>query len=218
VRLKLVLIDDYQLFREGLKQLIEPHIDLEVVGEAADERSAYEIVEQTRPDVVLMDVSLTAVSGIATTRELRRRGDGVRILMLSMHAEVDYVAQALTAGASGYALKSQSASELLDAIRAVGRGENYLSPSIPRAALDESLRLRRRSGGLVDGPCAPLSAREREVFDLLVRGYSNDGIAGLLCISVKTVETHRARILRKLQLHSLVDLVRFAARNDLLRE
>ena len=121
------------------------------------------------------------------------------------------------AGANGYALKTQSSGEILDAIRAVARGEMYLSPLISRTVVEDGLKLKRGENGQA-GPCHELSPREREVFDLLVRGFSNDSIAQSLCISVKTVETHRARILKKLKLHSLVELVRFAARHDLICE
>ena len=215
--LSVVLIDDHRLFRDGLRTLIEQQGDLKVVGEAEDARNAYPIIESTHPDVVLMDVALTSTSGIATTRELLRRMQDVRVLMLSMHGEADFVSQALSAGANGYALKTQSSGEILDAIRAVARGEMYLSPLISRTVVEDGLKLKRGENGQA-GPCHELSPREREVFDLLVRGFSNDSIAQSLCISVKTVETHRARILKKLKLHSLVELVRFAARHDLICE
>lgn len=215
--LNVVLIDDHRLFRDGLRTLIEQQGDLKVVGEAEDARNAYPIIESTHPDVVLMDVALTTTSGIATTRELLRRMQDVRVLMLSMHGEADFVSQALSAGANGYALKTQSSGEILDAIRAVARGEMYLSPLISRTVVEDGLKLKRGENGQA-GPCHELSPREREVFDLLVRGFSNDSIAQSLCISVKTVETHRARILKKLKLHSLVELVRFAARHDLICE
>jgi two-component system, NarL family, response regulator NreC len=217
VTLSVVLIDDHRLFRDGLRTLIEQQGDLKVVGEAEDARNAYPIIESTHPDVVLMDVALTSTSGIATTRELLRRMQDVRVLMLSMHGEADFVSQALSAGANGYALKTQSSGEILDAIRAVARGEMYLSPLISRTVVEDGLKLKRGENGQA-GPCHELSPREREVFDLLVRGFSNDSIAQSLCISVKTVETHRARILKKLKLHSLVELVRFAARHDLICE
>ena len=215
--LSVVLIDDHRLFRDGLRTLIEQQGDLKVVGEAEDARNAYPIIESTHPDVVLMDVALTSTSGIATTRELLRRMQDVRVLMLSMYGEADFVSQALSAGANGYALKTQSSGEILDAIRAVARGEMYLSPLISRTVVEDGLKLKRGENGQA-GPCHELSPREREVFDLLVRGFSNDSIAQSLCISVKTVETHRARILKKLKLHSLVELVRFAARHDLICE
>jgi two-component system response regulator NreC len=191
--------------------------DLAVVGEASDAREAYQVVGDKHPDVVVLDVSLPGVNGIAATRELVRREPHAHVLMLSMHAGEDYVAQALAAGATGYALKDQSAAEVIEAIRAVARGQAYLSPRISRFVVDDYLRLRRGESART-GPLAALSVREQEIFDLLVRGFSNDGIAGQLCISVKTVETHRAHILHKLRLHSIAELVRFAARHDLVAD
>jgi DNA-binding NarL/FixJ family response regulator len=211
------LIDDHRLFREGLRAILSREGGLEVTGEAADARAAYQLVEEQRPDVAVVDIGLPGVSGIATTRELKRRGQNCKVLILSMHAGEDFVSQALSAGASGYALKDQAASEIVEAINAVGAGGSYLSPSISRFVVKDFLRLRRGESG-PSGPCDVLSVREREVFDLLVRGYSNEGIAGELCISVRTVETHRAHLMKKLNLHSLVDLLRFAARNGLICE
>jgi DNA-binding NarL/FixJ family response regulator len=127
------------------------------------------------------------------------------------------VAQALSAGAIGYALKHQTPREIVDAVRAVAHGDHYLCPRLQRGAIEELLRLKQR-GRASDGPCDALSVREREIFDLLVRGYSNGDIGAQLCISVKTVETHRAHVLKKLGAHSMVDLLRFAARHGLLHD
>jgi DNA-binding NarL/FixJ family response regulator len=215
ISLKVALVDDHQLFREGLRAVLANQPDLTVVGEASDAREAYTVVDTTQPDVVVLDVALPGVNGIAAARELTRREPRRKILVLSMHVGEDYVARALSAGATGYALKEQSAGELVEAIRAVARGQAYLSPRISRFVVEDYLRLRRGEGGTA-GPLGALSAREKEVFDLLVRGFSNDGIAGQLCISVKTVETHRAHILRKLRVHSIAELIRFAARHGLV--
>jgi DNA-binding NarL/FixJ family response regulator len=211
--MRLALIDDQQVFRDGLRSLLLGHADLEVVGEASDARQAFAMVADTRPDVVVLEVSLPGLDGIAASRELVQRTPGVRPLILSRHRGEDFVARALAAGALGYACKAQPATEVLEAIRAVGRGESYLPPGLSRFVLDDLLRRRRRAP---DGPLGHLSAREREVFTLLVRDLNNDDIARQLCISVKTVQTHRARILKKLHLHSIVQLVRFAAVHDLL--
>jgi len=217
LKVRLVLIDDHTLFREGLHAILEREPDLEIVGEASDARSAYQLVEQVNPDVALVDIALPGVNGIAVTRELRRTST-CKVLVLSMHASEDFVSQAFAAGASGYAVKDQKAHEMVDAIRAVGSGRSYLCPRISRIVLEDSQRLRRGEPLQKDGPCMMLSPREREVFDLLVRGFSNPRVAGELCISVKTVETHRAHILKKLRLHSMVELVRFAARHELISD
>jgi two-component system response regulator NreC len=186
-----------------------------VVGEATDARSAYEVVESVQPDVVLVDVGLPGVNGIAVVRELVRRDRQRKALVLTMHTEEEFVAQALAAGAVGYALKHQPHREVFDAIREVAGDKVYLSPRISRIVVDDYLRM-QRGDRAQSGPLALLSPREREVFDMLVRGYTNEGVARHLSISVKTVETHRAHILKKLRLHSIAELIRFAARHGLV--
>jgi DNA-binding NarL/FixJ family response regulator len=213
--IKVALVDDHPLFRAGLRALLREQSDIVVAGEAGEAREAYRLVEATPLDVITLDIALPGVTGIATTRELIRRRVTARVLMLTMHSGEDFVAQALAAGAAGYALKTQMPAELVEAIHAVARGESYLCPRISRPVVDDMLR-QRRGGHAGGGPCDMLSPREREVFDLLVRGYSNDDIAAQLCISIKTVETHRARILKKLRVHSMVELLRFASRHGLL--
>jgi two-component system response regulator NreC len=209
-----VLVDDHRLFRDGLRSIFQSQSDLEVVGEAADAREAYQVVETSRPDVIIVDIVLPGTNGVAVTRELTRQDRSRKILILTMSSEEEFVAQALHAGATGYALKHQGQNELLEAVRCVGSGKSYLSPRVSSMVVASH----RHDGARAPGsrPLAMLSPREQEVFDLLVRGYSNEGIAGHLCISVKTVETHRAHVLRKIGVHSLVDLVRFAARHHLL--
>ena len=212
---RLVMVDDHQLFREGLRALLATEADLEVIGEASDAPGAYAEVEAKKPDLVVMDVSLAGTSGIVATRELLRRDPSLCVLLLSMHTEEDLVVEGLAAGALGYACKLQPAGEVVQAIHEVARGRPYLSSRLPRSLIDDGLR-RRREGHRDDGVTRVLSQREREVFDLLVRGLSNDAIASQLAISAKTVETHRAHVLKKLGLHSVVELVRFAVRHDLL--
>jgi DNA-binding NarL/FixJ family response regulator len=212
MKLRVGLVDDHQVFREGLRALIIQESDLKVVGEAADAVSAYAMVENDHPDVVVVDLTLPGIDGIAATREIKRRQKDGRVLLLSMHGGEDQVAQAFAAGASGYALKSQSSGAVLEAIRSVGRGDKYLPPGVVLSHVEERLRSVSESGG----PLHSLSNREREVFALLVRGLSNQGVASELCISIKTVETHRAHIHRKLRVHSIAELVRFAALNGLI--
>lgn len=214
--LRVALVDDHRLFREGLRLLLERVPGLQITGEAGDAREAYQLIESSTPDVALLDVGLPGTSGIAAARELGRRGLRSRVLMLSMHADIDSVSQAIAAGAAGYALKVQPAMEIVSAIEAVGSGRSYLCAQIPRSAVEE--RLRRLRGTEGDHPLAGLSVREREIFDLLVRGYANDQISNQLCISVKTVETHRAHVFKKLNVHSMVELLRLAARHNLIRD
>jgi DNA-binding NarL/FixJ family response regulator len=211
--MRLALVDDERVFRDGMRAILSGHADLEVVGEAGDARSAFSVVASARPDVVVLEVSLPGIDGIAAARELKTRAPESRTLILSRHRGEDFVARALHAGACGYACKAQPATEVLEAIRTVGRGDSYLPPGVSRFVLDDLLRRRRRAP---DGPLGHLSIREREIFALLIRDLTNDEIARQLCISGKTVQTHRARILKKLHLHSIVQLVRFAAVHGLL--
>jgi DNA-binding NarL/FixJ family response regulator len=212
---KLVVVDDHRLFREGLKALLTTTTDLVLVGEAGEAQGAYSVVERTQPDVVILDVSLPMASGVNVAREVLRRQPQQRILALSMFADEDHVAQALEVGVLGYASKDVSAPELFGAIRSVAQGQAYLAPGISRVVLDECMRMRRNGRG-AETPLQGLTHREREIFDLAVRGLSNQDIASQLCISKRTVETHRGRIMRKLHVHSATDLVRLAARYGLL--
>jgi len=213
--LKLVVVDDHRLFREGLKALLTTQPDLTLVGEADEAQGAYSVVEHTQPDVVLLDVQLPMASGVSIAREVLRRQPQQRILALSMFADEDHVAQAFEVGVLGYASKDVSAPELFGAIRSVAQGQAYLAPGISRVVLDECIRMRRNGRG-AGTPMQALTHREREIFDLAVRGLSNQDIAAQLCISKRTVETHRGRIMRKLHVHSATDLVRLAARHGLL--
>jgi len=207
---RIALVDDHPLFRQGLRDLLDHEEDLTVVGEAGDARQAYEMAEATRPDLIVVDMSLPGVDGVTATRELCRRLPHSRVLILSMHEEQYLVSRALAAGALGYAIKNQPADKVLEAVRRVARGERYLAPQVDAPRLqtpaDDS-----------EGPLGLLSQREREVFHLLVRGFSNQRVAQELCISIKTVETHRTHIHHKLGVHSVAELIRFAAKHDLLR-
>jgi two-component system, NarL family, response regulator NreC len=213
--LKLALVDDHRLFREGMRALLATQSDFELVGEASQAQDAYALVDQSQPDVLLLDVSLPLASGVSVAREVLRRQPHQRILALSMFADEEHVAQALEVGVLGYASKDLSAGELFSAIRSVAHGEAYLAPGISRVLLDEYMRMRRTGRG-PETPLRGLTQREREIFDLAVRGLSNQDIASQLCISKRTVETHRGRIMRKLHVHSATDLVRLAARTGLL--
>ena len=206
------LIDDHALFREGLRLVIGQVGRLEVTGEAASVRDALELAAGAPLDLAVVDVSLPDGSGASVTRELRRLQPRCKVLVLSMIEEPYQVAELLRAGASGYALKSQPTDVILDAIRAVLAGERYLAPRLLRAHVDDLVAAKAA------GPVDKLSPREREIFDLLVRGQTNDRVAAQLYISVRTVETHRQNIMDKLRAHSIVDLVRLAARHGLIHD
>lgn len=210
---RLFLVDDRELFREGLRLLLA-QASFEVVGEASTVPRVYDAIEACRPDVVIISSDLDGLGGTAVTRELVRRWPDAKVLMLGSRRDDDGVHQALAAGARGFALKQQPSTQVFEAVRAVALGHVYLAPAISHVVLQDHLRLRRGETTQA-GPCDALSRRERDVFELLVRGHTNRRIARMLGISPKTVETHRAHVLRKLGVHSIVDLIRFAARHQL---
>jgi DNA-binding NarL/FixJ family response regulator len=210
--IRLLLVDDHALFREGMRALLKTETDMEVAATASDGREALRAAEETSADVAVLDVGLPGSNGIALLRDLTRVAPKTRSLMLSMHTAHEFVRQAFGAGACGYALKDQPPEQVAEAIRSVAHGGRYLAPRLPRTLLEPP------SAGAAEGPLATLSAREREIFDLAVRGFTNVSIGATLCISVKTVETHRAHINRKLGVHSASELIRFAARHGLVCE
>jgi len=210
--IRVILVDDHALYREGLRVTLERSGGVKVVAEAGDAREAALLVASTPFDIAIVDVALPGVSGISIAQEIRRLAPDSHVLMLSMMEDPVRIAEALRADAGGYALKSQPTSEILEAIHAVLGGLRYLAPRISRDRVDALL------SGADEGPLGPLSRREREVFDLLVRGFNNEAVAAQLFIAPRTVETHRQRIMTKLGVHSIVDLVRLAARHDLLGE
>jgi DNA-binding NarL/FixJ family response regulator len=206
----LVVVDDHHLMRTGLRTILSSIGDIEVVGEAANAREGLDVVQATSPDVILLDVALPGLDGIAAAAELRRRRSTARVLMLSMHTDRDYVIRAFAAGAVGYAVKDQPPPDIIEAIRHVARGERYFAPQIPHAVRNAV------QGGKSESSFDALTPREREILDLILRDYSSINIAAELSISVKTVETHRAAIHRKLGVHSNVGLVRLAAARGVL--
>src|SRR5262249_37154544 len=201
--------------REGFRLLLASQPDFSVSGEAAGADEAFELVETRNPDVTVVSNDLDGLGASAVVRGILRRQAQAKVLLLSARSDDQTVHQALAAGARGFALNQQSSAQVFEAVRAVAAGHVYLAPAISQLVLQDHLRLRRGETTQA-GPCETLSQRERDVFDLLVRGNSNREIARILGISPKTVETHRAHVLRKLGVHSIVDLIRFAARHQLL--
>jgi DNA-binding NarL/FixJ family response regulator len=208
---RIVLVDDHRLFRDGLRAILATHPGLTVVGEAETAREAYQRIQEVEHDLVILDLTLPGSNGIALLRDLNRLHAHRPVLVLTMHQHADIVSDALSAGATGYALKLQSEADLIKAIETTARGERYLAPQIAAVAAEMTKRPKRGAGVL-----AVLSSREREIFDLLIRGGTNADVARQLFISVKTVETHRTRIMRKLGVHSIGELIRLAARHGLL--
>jgi DNA-binding NarL/FixJ family response regulator len=205
--MRIMLVEDHAVVRTALRELFttrEP--SFEVVGEAATAQEAWRIAEQQRPDITIMDLFLRGESGVSATRELCRRQRGARVLILTAVDNPAFVREAFAAGARGYALKEETAEEIIAAVRVVAGGARYLPSRFDPELLGDG-----KATPQPDGLFGQLSAREREIFDLVVAGHGNQRIAAELFISVKTVETHRARINRKLGVHSGVELVRFAA-------
>ena len=205
-RIRVLVVDDHTVLRAGLRMLIRAQADMDVVAEAADGDEAVRKGIEARPDVVLMDLSMPGSGGIRAIERLRQECPASRVLVLTMHDVPAYLRAALAAGASGYVVKSAADSELLSAIRGVHRGRTVLDPELAASALQNTLG-RQPAGGLA---AAPLSPREREVLDLIAQGYTNQQIADRFGLSVKTIETHRSRLVEKLGLRSRAELVRYA--------
>jgi len=207
---KVLLVDDHVVVRQGLKALLTDEPDLEVVGEASNGREAMESLEKLGPDVLLMDISMPGLNGIEATRQIKQRYPQVKVVILSMHANEEYVFQVLQAGAAGYVLKQSDSLEVLTAIRAAFAGGSFLSPPISRTVIDDYVRRSEARGRGSD--LELLTTREREVLQLLAEGLSNREIAKELNISVKTVESHRSNMMNKLEVSSKAELIKYALR------
>ncbi|MBV9268555.1 MAG: response regulator transcription factor [Acidobacteriaceae bacterium] len=207
--MRIVLADDHTIVRQGLKLILSGQQDFEVVGEAGNGREAVELVQRLRPDVVVMDVAMPELNGIEATRRMVEANPRLKILVLSMHKEAVYVREILRAGARGYILKDAIDTELLNAVRSVARGDGYISPAVSGALLNDY----RKD---VTDPADLLSNREREVLQLIAEGRTNKEIANRLNLSVYTVDSHRGKIMEKLNLHSTGELVRFAMKHGLV--
>jgi DNA-binding NarL/FixJ family response regulator len=206
--IRVLLADDHDLVRAGIRALLQGLAGIEVVAEASDGREALALIEAHRPDVVLMDIMMPELNGLDATAQAAARFPEVRVVVLSMNASEEYVLQALRAGAAGYLLKNISPAELEQAIRAVAHGENSLSPAISKHMI--AAYLRRTGGGL--GPLERLSPRQKEILQLVAEGNTSKEIARKLVLSVKTVETHRTGLMEALDIHDIAGLVRYAIR------
>lgn len=211
--LRLLLGDDHTLVRHGLLKLLEEEPAWEVVAEVGDGREAVRATIALKPDVAILDVAMPLLNGIDAAQQILRRAPATRILMLSMHSDEAYVTRALQAGATGYLLKDSAGKDLLKAVTAVAAGRAFFSPAIERLMLDDYVR--RAGTGLVDR-YETLSEREREIFQLIAEARSNKEVAALLDISPATVETHRSRILQKLDIHNVAELVLYAVRRGVI--
>jgi DNA-binding NarL/FixJ family response regulator len=212
-KIRILIVDDHAILREGVRALLQTHEDLDVVGEASDGQEAIAQVERLDPDVVLMDIAMPGLGGIEASLELKKLGRRARILILSQYEDREYVRRLLKAGVSGYVLKKSAGAELAGAIRAVHKGGLVLDPEVARTAMAEA------------GPAAPgqadpyesLTDREKQVLKLVAEGKSNKEVAEVLGISVKTAMTHREHVMEKLGVHNRTELVRFAIKRGVIR-
>lgn len=209
--IRILLADDHEIVRQGLRSLLEKESDMQVVGEAADGRNAVRLAQELAPHVVLMDITMPDLNGVEATRQIIARDKSVRIIALSMHSGRRFMAETLKAGASGYLLKECAVAELIGAIRTVIAGRVYLSPRVTDIVVDDYVRHVPSSEGLGGN----LTAREREVLQLIAEGRTTKEIAGRLYVSVKTVEAHRAQIMEKLRIRSVAGLTKFAIHEGL---
>jgi len=212
----ILLIDDHPLFREGLKSIIGRDGRFNVVGEAENGRHALKMVRNLKPDLIVVDISLPDVNGIQLTREIRKIFSEAKILIVSMHSKIDYIAEAFQVGAMGYVVKESATEGLLQALRSVAKGEYYLDSSVSPQVIRNLMKLPVKEARITDSDYGSLTVREQEVMRMLAEGVPSKEIADKLFISPKTVENHRANIMKKLNLHSTMDLVRYAIKLGLI--
>jgi len=212
-KIRILLADDHTILRSGIRSLLEDEPGLSVIGEAEDGRAAVSMACGLKPDVVIMDVAMPLLNGLEATRQIKMQCPDVKVLILSMHDNEEFIRQVLEAGAMGYILKDAAARELINAIQSVYRGEAVLSPAVTRLVIEDYLRWGgTRSQDEIDG----LSPREREVLQLIAEGYTNKQIAEILSISVKTVQAHRNNLMQKLDLHDRGELIKYAIQKKII--
>jgi len=209
-----LIVDDHAILREGIRALLALSRDVEVVGEASDGQEGIDRVRELQPDVVLMDIAMPGLDGLEATRRIKDRFKSTKVLILTQHENREYVFPILKAGADGYVLKKAAGTELISAIRAVHEGGTFLYPSVAKTVVEDYLR---PDGSISERRHPKLTDREIEVLKLVAEGRSNQEIAELLCLSVKTVTGHRTNIMEKLDLHSRTELVKYAIRTGLIQ-
>jgi len=211
-----LIVDDHPLFREGLKSLISRNTRFEVVGEAGNGREGLRMAKKLKPDLVIVDISLPDKSGIDLTRDIRSLLPETRVMIVSMHSKIDYITEAFQAGATGYVVKESATDRLVQGLEAVSRGEYFLDTSLSHQVVKKLAEFPEKEAKITDARYETLTSREQQVVRLLAEGLSSKEIAEKLFISPKTVENHRANIMNKLDLHSTMELVRYAARLGLI--
>ena len=212
----ILIVDDHPLFREGLKALIERKPGFSVVGEAGTAREGLQLAMELKPELAVVDISLPDKSGIELTRSIRSKLPQIRVLIVSMHSKIQYITEALQAGANGYVVKESAADRLIQGLEAVSRGEYFLDSSLSHSVVKRLVDLPEQELRISDKSYGTLTAREQQVLRMVAEGRSTKDIAGDLFISPKTVDNHRANIMEKLNLHNTIELVRYAAKLGLI--
>lgn len=213
-QIKIILTDDHQLFRDGIKSLLNDTKNISVIDEAGDEIELFKKIEKNLPDIIILDISLPGASGIDITKKITKQYPSIKILILSMHIEDEFVVNALEAGAKGYLPKDINKAELLEAIYTINKGEEYYSRNVSNIFLKKYIH--RNNSGL-EGENPILTNREIEIVKLVSEGLKNQQIAERLFISIRTVDAHKNNIMKKLKLNSTIEIVKFAIKNDLIK-
>jgi two-component system, NarL family, response regulator NreC len=213
-KIRILLADDHQLMRSGIRLMLEREADLAVVGEASDGREAVSMAKTLKPEVVVMDIGMPNLNGIEAAHQMTQDNPQLAIVMVSMHSDESYVLRALKAGARGYLLKDSAEADLIKAVHAVGSGKSFFSPVVSKMLLDDYVRKLKRSG--TEDAYDLLTPREREILQLIAEGKSNKDIANLLDLSVYTVESHRSNLMEKLNLRGLPELILYAVRKGII--
>jgi two-component system response regulator NreC len=212
-KIKVLVADDHTILRQGIKSLLANEEEIEVIGEAKDGREALTIIEETLPDVILMDIAMPGLNGLEATRRIKKKFPRMKVLVLTMYTNEEYIFQILNAGANGYLVKETAFQDLISAIKAVYKNEAFMSPSISKKVINSYIK---RAQNDEEETCEVLTTREREILQLIAEGNSSKKIAELLFISPKTVETHRTHIMNKLNIHNRTGLVKYAIRKGIV--
>lgn len=215
-KIKLILVDDHQLVRTGIANLLSGEAGFEIIGEASESREMFDLLRQLQPDIAVLDIALPGMSGIEITKKLHNDYPGIRILILSMHTSEEFIFNAINSGARGYLPKNTSRRELIEAIYAIHRGEEYFAESISNVILKSYIKKAKSNSSDDENKENLLSKRELEVLKLFAEGMTNQEIANKLFISIRTVESHKNHIMARLELKTTVDLVKFAIRNNIV--
>lgn len=215
-KIRVLLADDHTIVRQGLRALLDSQEDIEVVGEAEDGRQAFEKTKELIPDIVIIDITMPNLNGIEATRQIKKLNPEIKVLVLTVHDNEEYIHQILQAGASGYLLKESAVTDLVSAINAVKKGGIFLSPAISKVVVKDYIRHAEEGTGDFDS-LNILTNREREVLQLIAEGRTNREVAHLLKLSVKTVDVHRSHIMEKLNIHDVTGLVKYSIRKGLIK-